>query len=342
MEDTIGKSAPKPTDPRETSAASTGTNVSTAIANSWLGNINEYGPDGTTRVEQTGSQSIYDPYTGKTYYIPTFSRYTELSEAQQAIKAQQDGASLNLASLGNQLSGTLGNQLTDNFKLGNEATEARLMELGRARLDPMLEQRREAEATRLANQGVMAGSTAYDRAMANLYQGENDAYNQLMLQGRGLANQELLTEDNQRINQISALLSGGQVSQPNFMGANMPTIPTTDNASIIANYDNQRMQAWQQQQAMTGNIIGGLFGLGGKLIGLSDDDEKKNKKRHGKVDGEMGLWSFNYKDEPAGTPKHVGLMASEVQKERPSAVRRGKDGKRYVDYGAALGLMGAK
>lgn len=338
----MGKKAPAPTPPKETSAAATGTNVSTAVANAWLGNISEYGPDGNTRVEATGSQTIRDPYTGQSYQIPTFSRYTELSPEQQAIKQQQDAASLNLASLGNNLSGTLSQQLTGNFKLGNEETEGRLMELGRSRLDPMLAQRREAEETRLANQGIMVGSTAYDRAMTGVNNAENDAYNQLLLQGRGQASQELLTEDNQRINQISALLSGGQVSQPNFMGANMPTIPTTDNAAIIGNYDNQRMQAWQQQQATTGGIVGGLFGLGGKLIGLSDDDAKKDKKRLGDIKGDMGLWEFRYKGEPKSKPKHIGLMASEVQKEKPSAVKRGKDGLRRVDYGKALGLMEAR
>jgi hypothetical protein len=90
--------------------------------------------------------------------------------------------------------------------------------------------------------------------------------------------------------------------------------------------------------------LGGLFTGIGQGIGnwiVSDDDAKKNKKRHGKVDGEMGLWTFNYRGEPAGTPKHVGLMASEVEKEKPSAVKRGKDGLRRVDYGKALGLMGA-
>lgn len=334
--------APAPTPPTETSAAATGTNVSTAIANAYLGNITEYGPDGSTRVEKSGSESVYDPYTGKTYDIPTFSRYTELSAEQQAIKQQQDAASLNLASLGNNLSGTLGQQLTGNFKLGNEATEARLMELGRSRLDPMLEQRREAESTRLANQGVMAGSTAHDRAMANINQGENDAYNQLLLQGRGMATQELLTEDNQRINQIGALLSGGQVSQPNFMGANMPTIAGTDNASIIANYDNQKLKAWEASKPNLGGLFTGIGQGIGSLIGLSDDDAKKDKKRLGDVEGEMGLWEFRYKDEPKSQPKHIGLMASEVEKVKPSAVKRGKDGLRRVDYGKALGLMGAK
>lgn len=338
----MGKKAPAPTDPRETSAASTGTNVSTAIANAWLGNINEYGPDGSTRVEQRGTQSIYDPYTDKTYEIPTFDRYTELSPEQQAIKQQQDAASLNLATLGNDLSGTLGQQLTGNFKLGNEEVESRLFDLGSRRLDPAFAKQEEALRTRLLNSGIREGSSAWNSEMERMQQGKNDAYNQLLLQGRGQASQELLTEDNQRINQISALLSGGQVSQPNFMGANMPTIPTTDNAGIIANYDNQRMQAWQAQQAQTGSLFGGLLGLGSRLISLSDDDAKKDKKRLGDVDGEMGLWEFRYKGEPKSQPKHVGLMASEVEKEKPSAVKRGKDGLRRVDYGKALGLMGVK
>ncbi|MCZ7856001.1 hypothetical protein O9X81_05190 [Agrobacterium salinitolerans] len=338
----MGKKAPAPTDPKETSAAQTGTSVATAIANAYLGNVNENTPDGSTTVTQSGMRSIYDPYTGKTYDIPTFTRNTTLSAGQQAIKQQNDAASLNLASLGNTLSGKLGNQLTDNFKLGNEATEARLMELGRARLDPALAQQDEALRTRLANQGIKAGSLAYDREMATQGQKANDAHTQLLLQGRNQANQEILTEDNQRINQISALLNGGQVSQPNFMGTNMPTIPTTDNAGIISNYDQQRLDAWKQQQATMGGILGGVMGLGGKLIGLSEDEAKEDKKRLGDIEGEMGLWEFRYKDEPKGTPKQLGLMASEVEKEKPQAVVRGKDGKRRVDYGTALGLMGYK
>lgn len=258
----MGKRAPAPTDPRATSAAQTGTNVSTAVANAFMQNMNEYGPDGTKTFDQTGMTSVTDPYTGQTYQIPRFSVTTTLSPQQQAIKEQQDAASMNLATLGNNLSGTLGQQLTGNFRLGNEAVEGRLFDLGRKRLDPMFAQRDEDLRTRLANQGIKAGTAAYDREMANLGQQQNDAYNSLLLSGRGQATQELLTEDNQRINQISALLGGGQVSMPNFMtGAGIGAIPTTDNASIIANYDNARMNQWQQNQAATGSLLGGLGGL---------------------------------------------------------------------------------
>ena len=326
----MGKKAPAPTPPTETSAAATGTNVSTAIANAFLTNMNETGPDGSKTFDQTGSTQITDPYTGKTYDIPRFSVTTSLSPQQAAIKAKQDAASLNLADLGQNLSGTLGQQLTGNFKLGNEATESRLFDLGRKRLDPMFAQKDEDLRTRLANQGIKAGSQAYDRELALQGQQQNDAYNNLLLTGRGQASQEALTEDNQRINQISALLNGGQVSMPNFMtGAGIQGAPTTDNASIIANNDNQRMAAWQSQQAAMGSAIGGL----GRLFALSDERAKTDKKKIGKTDDGMGIYSYRYK----GTPqKQIGLMAQEVQKKKPQAVRKGVDGLLRVNYSEAL------
>ena len=264
--------APKPTPPRETSAASTGTGVSTSIANAFLQNMNETTPDGTKTFDQTGSYRMTDPYTGQSYDIPRFSVTQTLSEAQQGIKDNNDRASANLSGLGADLSGKLQNQLTDNFKLGNEETESRLFDLGRKRLDPMFANRDEDLRSRLSNQGIKVGTSAYDREMGLAGQQENDAYNQLLLQGRGQASQELLTEDNQRINQIGALLNGGQVSQPNFMtGAQVGGIPTTDNASIIANSDAAKLAQWKQNQAATGSMIGGIGGLfsGGSTSAMS-------------------------------------------------------------------------
>lgn len=322
--------APQPTDPKLTSAATTGTNISTSIANAYLQNMNEYGPDGTKTFDQTGMTTVTDPYTGKTYQIPKFSVTTTLSDQQKAIKGQQDAASLNLATLGKDLSGTLGQQLTGNFSLGNEETEGRLFDLGRKRLDPMFANRDEDLRTRLANQGIKAGTAAYDREMGLLGQQENDAYNSLLLQGRGQASQELLTEDNQRINQISALLGGGQVSMPNFMtGANVGAIPTTDNASIIGNSDNAKMAAWQANQAAMGSMLGGLGGL----FTLSDERAKTDTDKIGETDDGMGIYSYRYKGQPQ---KQIGLMAQEVQRKKPQAVRKGVDGLLRVNYEKAL------
>lgn len=334
----MGKKAPKPTDPKLTSAATTGTNISTAIANAYLTNMNETGPDGTKTFDQTGMMSVTDPYTGKTYQIPRFSVTTTLSPEQQAIKDQQNSADLNLATLGNNLSGQLGTKLTGNFSLGNEAVESRLFDLGRKRLDPMFAQRDEDLRTRLANQGIKAGTAAYDREMALLGQQQNDAFNNLLLQGRGQASQELLAEDNQRINQISALLSGGQVSMPNFMtGANVMGAATTDNAAIIGNYDNARMEAWKANQGAFGGLLGGMGGLfeglGTAGLSLSDERAKTDKERIGETEDGMGIYSYRYKGSPK---KQIGLMAQEVQKKKPQAVRRGADGLLRVNYAEAL------
>ena len=326
----MASKAPAPTDPKVTSAATTGTNLATATGNAWLSNLNEYGPDGSRVFDKIGEESVTDPFTGLTNITPRFSVTTTLSPQQQAIKTQQDAASLNLATLGSNLSGTLGNKLTNNFTIGNEATEARLMELGSKRLTPRLAQQDEDRRSRLANQGIKAGSAAYDREMALGGQQENDAFTQLMLQGRGQAINEQLTEDNQRINQISALMGGGQVSQPMFQsGVGVNPMATTDNASIIANGDNQRMNQWQQSQASMGSLLGGLGGL----FSLSDERAKDDMEKIGETDDGLGIFKFRYKGD---AKTQIGLKAQEVQKKKPKAVAKGADGLLRVDYERAL------
>lgn len=338
----MGGNAPAPTDPKVTADAQTGMNLSTATGNAFMQNVNEYGPSGSRTFAQTGTQSYKDPITGETRKVPTFSSTTTLSAPEQAIFDQSSGARLNLATLGKDLSGQLGGQLTQNFKIGNEGTEARLMDLGRKRLDPMFAQRDEDLRTRLANQGIRTGTAAYDREMGLMGQQQNDAYNQLLLQGRGQAVQESLAEDNQRINQIGALMSGGQVSMPQFAsGVGVQGAPTTDFASISGNYDNQRMNQWQQNQAATGSLIGGLGGLfsGGAtsamsgLMKLSDARAKDDIEQIGQTDDGLGIYKYRYK----GSPKtEIGLMAQDVAASKPHAVAMGADGLMRVNYEEAL------
>ncbi|ESX32865.1 hypothetical protein X765_03700 [Mesorhizobium sp. LSHC440B00] len=303
-----------------------------------MNNANQVGPDGTITYTNSGTQSITDPYTGKTYQIPTRTATTTLSAAQQAIKDQTDKAQMNLGTLANNQSSFLNDYMAKPFDGSNDATEARLLQLGKARLDPILAQQQDALATKLSNQGIKLGSAAYDRAMAQQGQNVNDANNQLILSGHGQAFAEGQAIRNQPINEITALLSGSQVSSPQAAGYTGSTIPTTDNAGLINQNYQQRVDAVNAKNAQTGSLVGGLFGLGSKLIGLSDDDAKKDKERLADITPEMGLWKFHYKGEAKGAPMRLGLMASEVEKVRPDAVSRRPDGYRQVDYGKALSL----
>ncbi|ESZ37561.1 hypothetical protein X733_03450 [Mesorhizobium sp. L2C067A000] len=303
-----------------------------------MDNANQVGPDGTITYTNSGMQSITDPYTGKTYQIPTRTATTTLSAAQQAIKDQTDKAQLNLGTLANNQSSFLNDYMAKPFDGSNDATEARLLQLGKARLDQILAQQQDALATKLSNQGIKLGSAAYDRAMAQQGQNVSDANNQLILSGHGQAFAEGQAIRNQPINEITALLSGSQVSSPQAAGYTGSTIPTTDNAGLINQNYQQRVDAVNAKNAQTGSLVGGLFGLGSKLIGLSDDDAKKDKERLADITPEMGLWKFHYKGEAKGAPMRLGLMASEVEKVRPDAVSRRPDGYRQVDYGKALSL----
>lgn len=210
-----------------------------------------------------GSSTSQQPLDGwekvSGYYLPQYTATQTLSKAEQKIFNRESAARKNLAQLAKDQSGRLGDLLDRPVELGNDATESRLMELGMSRLGPQLDQRRDREATRLANQGIGLGSKAYDRAMTGVDEGENDALNQLLLSGRSLANQEILTERNQPLNEIIALLSGSQVNQPNFVNTSMPQMPTVDRAGLEQQGYQNKLGAWQQQQDNQRSIMGSLF-----------------------------------------------------------------------------------
>lgn len=254
--------APAPPDPKDTSAAATGTNIGTAIANNTMGMVNQVTPDGTLTYGQSGTYKYTDPYTGKSYDLPQYTATTALSQTGQAIKGQNDTTQLNLAQTGAQQSGFLKDYLGNVWNPDTSAIEERLTELGSQRLDPRFAQEEDRLRTRLANQGVAPGSEAWNREMTGLNQSKNDAYNSLLLQGRGQAFSELQAQRNQPINEISALLSGSQVNSPNVQMATPQGAATTDVAGLINQNYNQRLGAWQTNQANKQSMLGGLFGLG--------------------------------------------------------------------------------
>lgn len=296
-----------------------------------MGNVNQVTPDGTLTYDQTGSHRWTDPYTGRSYTIPTFTATQTLSPEQQAIANSANEAKGNLAGLAAGLSGNAQQQLQNPFEFNNQDAADWAYDLGATRLDPRFERARESERTRLLNSGIREGSAAWNAAMGDLSQAENDAYNQLMLQGREMAYNEARDQYTLPINTVTALLSGSQVSNPNFVNTQQPTIPTTDTAGIINQDYQNRMSQWGANQGIMGGLMGGV----GQLISLSDDDAKTDKKKIGQVH-DLGVHEYRYKGEPKSAPKRIGLMASEVEKKDPGAVQR-KNGLRHVNYTRALG-----
>jgi hypothetical protein len=328
--------APKPPDPKQVASAQTAANIGTALAEGAINRVNQVTPDGSLSYAQSGTTGWRDPLTGKVYEIPNYTATTALSPGQQKIKDATDAAELNLATAANAMSGKLDREP---FKVDEEA-EARLFGLGARRLAPRLEEARRKAETEAANRGLRLGSDAYDRLMRQVGESENDAWNELALTGRAQAYAEADADYNRDLNRISALLSGSQVSPPNFVNTPQSGVANADYAGLVNASYQQRFAAWQQQQQNQNNLLGGLFGIGAALAGnpslqLSDRRLKENIERIGKTIDGQNIYSYRYKGD---SRPQLGLIAQEVELKRPSAIVKLPGGIKAVDYRKALHL----
>lgn len=321
-----------PPDPKVTADAQAGMNRDTATASQLTNMTNQVGPDGSLTYGQTGSNS-YVGADGKTVTIPQFTATTSLSPGGQQIHDTNLQTQLSLAGIGKDQASKIGGILGTNVNLNNDAVEGRLMDLGSKRLDPMFARNEDALRTRLTNQGLQPGSQAWNAEMTNFSQGRNDAYDQLLLKGRQQSVDEIMAERNQPLNEITALLSGSQVSQPKFTATPQTQVAGVDYGGMVQNQFQGQLQQQATQQAGANALMGGLFGLAGSAatagIKYSDRRLKTHIRHVGKLHNGLPVYTFHMKD---GGPKQMGLMADEVQKVRPEAVSEDARGMKMVDY----------
>jgi hypothetical protein len=423
---------PQPPDPRQTAAAQTGTNVSTAIANTILNNMNQATPEGSLNFDQTSSFTWTDPSTGHTYTIPRFTATQRLSPEQEALRQLNLRADTNLAGLAANQSGMLqtfmgtpfapvapqagdisllrgygtaeargfmddaGNITrsygpADNFSADRQRVEEAMYQ----RMSPQLELDRQRLEQRLADQGIRYGDPAYQNAMSdfnrqltdvrlgittqagaeqqrmmdmaaqragfqnaaqqqahaqaqarvNAYNNaiaQNLARNQSIFNAQNALRQSNLAEQyalrGQPINEITALLSGSQVQQPQWASTAQNQIATTDIAGLINQRFQQDLANTQLQNQGVNQLLGGILGAAGQIGRgyFSDRTMKENIEKMGSVyaagpDGEkpLPIYEYSYKEDPTST-RHVGPMAQDVEKIDKSAVRK-IGGKRYID-----------
>jgi hypothetical protein len=122
-----------------------------------------------------------------------------------------------------------------------------------ARLQPQMDQAREAQASALVNQGIPVGSKAYENAMRTFNQGQNDLLTNSQLAGQSIGN-----------NLFQQGLQGGQFTNSAITQQNQNQLANTglSNQAIAQNF-GQGLQAQQlQNQAAQQNYANQLAGLG--------------------------------------------------------------------------------
>lgn len=315
--------APKAPDPKETAAAQAAANRSTAITQQNLNMVNQYNPWGSVVYDQTGTRKHFDEMSGKWVETPTYTQTTNLSPEQQAIFDQSQAAELNLAGLASEQSAKLKEYLGTPFEFTNRDAETWAYDLASPRILQQQAQNEEQIRSVLANKGLREGSAAWNSEMQRMTNANSDQLNQLALTGRSQAFSEALAQRNQPINEITALLSGSQVSNPAQMGAPSPqaNVGGVDYTGLV----NQKYQADMQNYQ---NKMGGLFGMGSALLSalpFSDRRLKHDIKRVGQTDGGTPIYTFKYNGSDV---VHMGVMAQEV----PHARVEDESGFYRVDY----------
>lgn len=375
----MGDSAPTPPpapNPITTATAQAQANDQTAIANTALNNPNVVSPLGTVTYAQTGTQTLTNP-DGSTSSVPTYTETQSLSPAEQQLFDQQTqlGSQENTIAAGalTNVQGALQQPIAAptpvQTSVGSQADIANATQQAQqaayTRMQPALNQQQQQLTSQLASQGIAPGSQAYIQAMQQFGMQQNDAitssiqtgdteqaqlYNEA-LQSAGLNNsgsaqqlQEEIAQQNQPINEVTALASGGQVSMPSFQAYQGGTVAQTPVAQSVYDSANLAEQQYQAQANEAAQENAGLFGLGGSALGALGTAAKgsflfsdpKLKDDHGVVGkvGSLPVHEFNFKGDM--TPLR-GFMADEVAKEVPSAVKTDEaTGFKKVNYARAL------
>lgn len=262
-----GKDAPDPPDYAGAAQATAAGNADAARVAARANRVDQYSPWGNLIYTDLGNDR--------------WRSDTVLSPAQQKMLDQNNTLGINLLDTANKgldyAAGQISKPGVDVSKLpqfavnpGQTAQDAIM-----SRLEPNFNRAEDLMRTRLANQGIMGGSEAYNREVEQFNQGRNDAYTQAALQGMGIGNQtrqqafeETAYNQMQPINVINALRTGNQVNSPQFNP--VPQQATTagpDMLGAAAGNFQADLARSNARNAGIGNTLGGLFQMGSAYFG---------------------------------------------------------------------------
>jgi len=267
----MGKaSAPPPPDYEGAAKATAAGNLEAAKYGTVANRATQINPYG--KVSWQRGATDYDPWT----------QTTELSEAGQKQFDLQNDLQTKFGETANtgfdKVRGIFENPDIDQSKLPQAPINAGMtaQQAMMSRLQPTLDRNDEALRTRLANQGIGLGSTAYNREQNLAGQNANDLYLQSAMQGIGLdqnARKDALNEayaaQSRPLDLINSLRTGNQVQSPQF--ANYAQQATTQGPDML-NAANMKygaeMDAVNAQNEATSGLIGGIAGIGMGMAGL--------------------------------------------------------------------------
>lgn len=256
-------------------------NLKTAEAQGRINNPNIVNPYGT----QTVAWGV--DAKGNPTHVPTITQ--AFSPEQQALYTQSNQTQQQLGKVAGQgataLEGVVGKSVDFSGapQTGNyDNTRAKVIEAMMGRANEDYTKRTDQDRSNLIAAGIRPGSQAYDDNQQMTERSRNDARQQAEIAGGNAASQaygmdearrrqaitEQLAQRQTPINEISALLSGSQVSNPFSMPgyAQNAQVAPSPIFGATQQQGDWRSDMFNAQAMGAGNLQSGLFGLGGALL----------------------------------------------------------------------------
>lgn len=280
--------APTPPDPVATAAAQTLSNQQTAQYQQGLNLIDQNTPLGSLTYSEISPGGDGTP--------PHYSANTTLTpEAQNSLNLQQQTANAldNLALSGTaQVGKAFGTPLdysnlptptADTADLNKDVQSLYAQQT--LQLDPQFDTQQKQLETQLVNKGIPQGSDAWNKALQQFNLSKSTAYNQawnsaqtggqqfeanqfnmdLAARQQGVSEADYL--NTLPINEVSALMSGGQVSMPGFSSTPQTSVANTNTAGITQNTFQDQESNYQSALQANSSGIGAVFGAAGSILG---------------------------------------------------------------------------
>jgi hypothetical protein len=252
---------PQAADPSQVANTQAQYNTAAGVESQAGSAVNQQNPYGSLTYSQSGTGPGGVPiYTATTQLSPAQQKLLDTLQSTQTTAEQQAGNLIGGANYGaGNPAATIGGATsgTTQALLGQETSY----------LNPFFTQQTTQLDTQLRNQGFDPSSPAYQQAMNNLQQSQNQSVTGFLASAEPAAYQQAVQSYELPLQTATSELG---ISQPGSVGANLVQTPqlsigAPNYAGAVAQQESVQEQTYQNQLAQQNAMMSGLFGLGGKL-----------------------------------------------------------------------------
>lgn len=200
--------------------------------------------------------------------VPTYTATTALSPQEQYLLGTEQTTQGEAATQAQNLLGGVDYGASPNIGSMTSGLTGQMLGADIAGVQPYFNQQTEALQSQLANQGLTPTSPAYQTAMNNMLQSQNQSVMGFLGQAQPTAFNEAVTSYGLPLQTAESLYSMGA---PASLSTNLINTPTASVAPVnvtgnVAAQNQANIANAQLQEQQYGSMMGGLFGLGSAAI----------------------------------------------------------------------------